>query len=356
MMNFDIGMRGRVSTFNDPLTDSTTAASKDFAIKRITMAFKVSQKVAIAFGLRPYSNVNYQLQTSQAILNGNSFLVKSVDGSGGINQVYFSVGKALGRDPLKSKVSIGLTASYLFGSLQETSTFTGTSLLFSIVEQQTNFLYGANVQGGIQFCSASPLQKVQKKWKHTLGLTLTANSQLNGQLTTDYTDNSNPNVPPVPEVVSSTLFKMPVSVGFGYAATSNDALTFSCDVNYSKWPYQQLNFANSYTANALRVSGGIEYSGKKKYPAGTLEQYYLGIGFSGENSYQMINNNYLRDYALSFGGGYNFSQRLSLYAGIEIGTKGSLAEQQIRENYTSFAVGFTLKDLWYGTRKFGKFY
>src|ERR1700761_2762784 len=41
MMNFDIGMRGRVSTFNDPLTDSTTAASKDFAIKRITMAFKI---------------------------------------------------------------------------------------------------------------------------------------------------------------------------------------------------------------------------------------------------------------------------------------------------------------------------
>jgi hypothetical protein len=356
MMNFDISMRGRVSTFNDPSTDSTTAPTKDFAIKKITMAFKVTQKIGIAFGLRPYSSLSTQQQTSTAILNGNSFLITSTDGSGGINQAYFSLGKSLGRNPDSSKVSIGFTASYLFGSLQQTSTYSGTSLLFSIVQQQTNFLYGANLQGGIQFSSFRPADKVQKQWKHHLGLTATVSTPLNGQLTTDYTDNSNPNVPPIPETVSSTQFKLPVSVGFGYSATSNNALTLSCDVNYSKWPYQQLNFSNSYTTNSLRVSGGLEYSKKIKYSAGVIEKYFFGIGFSGENSYQMINNNYLRDYALSFGGGYNFSQRLSFYGGIEVGTKGSLAAQQIKENYTGFSLGLTLKDLWYGTKKFGKFY
>ena len=72
MMNFDVGMRGQVSVFQLPGTDTLTAASKDFAIKRITMAFRVSQSTGIALGLRPYSSVNYQYLT-----NGQTFRIEA---------------------------------------------------------------------------------------------------------------------------------------------------------------------------------------------------------------------------------------------------------------------------------------
>ena len=146
VMNFDIATRGRISNFQLPGTDTTTGISKDFAVKRVTMAFKVTDKTGIAFGLRPYSSVNYQFQSTQAILDGNSYYTKSVEGDGGINQVYFSIARSFGK-----KFSAGLTTSYLFGSLQKTTDYTSTNVPLNITKEETTSLYGASVQGGLQY-------------------------------------------------------------------------------------------------------------------------------------------------------------------------------------------------------------
>ena len=357
-MNFDVAMRGRISVFQLPGTDTLTSVSKDFAIKRITMAFKVSSSVGLAFGLRPYSSVNYAYQITEPIFTGSTSLIKTVDGSGGVNQVYFAIGKELGKNPDSSKVSIGLTASYLFGSIQKTTDYTSTDIGFSFTKLEISTLYGSNWQGGIQYDSYSDAEKRHpvRKWEHRLGLTATISTPLNGQLTTDINDNQNPKDTIIPETVATTGFKLPTSVGFGYSATHNNKLTMSFDVNYSKWPNQQVDYPNSYTTSTLRVSAGIEYSYKIRRQGIDVEKYYLAMGFSGENSYIMLNNNYLKDYSGSIGAGCNVSQKFSIYGGIEEGVRGSLGDGQIKETYTQFVLGLTLKDLWYGTRKFGKFY
>jgi hypothetical protein len=360
MMNFDVAMRGRVSIFQTPGTDTFSSASKDYAIKRITMAFKVSPTVGIAFGLRPYSSVNYAYIITEPIFTGSTSLIKSVDGSGGVNQVYFAIGKMLGKHPDSSKVSIGLTASYLFGSMQKTTDYTSTDIGFSFTKLDITTLYGSNWQAGIQYDSYSDVEKAKihplKKWEHRLGLTATISTPLNGQITSDFNDNSNPKDTIVPETVTSTSFKLPTSIGFGYSATHNNKLTLSFDVNYSKWPNQNVDYPNSYTTSTLRISAGLEYSYKIRVQGYEVEKYYLAMGVSGENSYIMLNNNYLKDYSGSIGAGCNLSQKLSIYGGVEEGVRGSLGDGQIKEIYTSFLLGVTLKDLWYGTRKFGKYY
>ena len=60
VMNFDITGSGRFSTFKSPVEDTLSAISKDFVIKQVSMAFRNSAKTAFAFGLRPYSSVNYK--------------------------------------------------------------------------------------------------------------------------------------------------------------------------------------------------------------------------------------------------------------------------------------------------------
>jgi hypothetical protein len=355
VMNFDIDMRGRASSFQQPSIDSTTAISKDFAIKRISMAFKVGQKTGIAFGLRPFSSVNYQYITSQAILNGNQFLFSAVDGRGGINQVYFSLGKYLGkkRNPDSSNVSIGFTASYLFGSLVKETQYVGSSLPVNIFKQEANFLSGANLLGGIQVYTK---KEKRKMWFHHAGLTVSLCSQLNGQLTTDYTTtslSSASTTAPIQETASYTQFRMPLTVGFGYSATTHDTVTnaekftFSFDVNYYRWPFQLVDYSNSYTTSVFRVSAGIEYAPSPKY--------YFGLGGSAENSYIMLNNNYLKDYSLTFGAGCNLSGIFSVYGAIEPGVRGNLNDGQIKENYTSFQLGLTLRSVWFSARKFGRF-
>jgi len=350
LMNFDVAMRGRFSTFQVPTVDSATAISKDLAIKRISMAFKITDKLGIAFGLKPYSSVSYQSEYILQIPDGSSSYIKSVNGTGGINQIYFSVGKEL-----SNHFSVGLTASYLFGSLENTVTYSPPA---NITLQETNFMYGANLLAGFQYYSWSPKDRKQKRWKHQLGLTVTASTPLNGQLTTDYISVINTADTLIPEAVVNSRFKLPTSIAFGYSATHNDKLILSCEANYSDWPsqFQTLDYTNYYTTSTLRVSAGIEYSHKQKSSRGLeYEKYFLAMGASAENSYFIINSTYLQDYSITAGGGINVSGYLSFYGGFEYGIRGDINKGQIQENYTGIHLGISLKNSWFNVRKFGKF-
>ena len=342
VVNFDISTRGRASSFLVPGQDTTTSITKDFVVKRISLAFKPFAKTAMAFGLKPFSSVNYQYQANKSILDGNNYYTENVNGSGGINQIYFSVGRTLGK-----KISAGLTASWLFGSLINTTEYTGNTIDIGITRTQTNFYKGGMLQAGLQYYSSPG-----KKWQHKLGLTVSAGTNLFGQLQTDYSQNDTVKVS---TTANDQNFKLPITVGFGYSATSPGNLTFSADVDYYHWPYQLVNYQNSYSDPSVKFSVGMDYSKKMTNMNGPYEKYYLGAGVSMENSYIRINNNYLWDYSFSLGGGYNISRALTMYGGLEVGQRGQESLGQIRENYTQFVIGFSLKDIWIGP-KVGKKY
>jgi hypothetical protein len=336
-MNFDIAMRGRSGSFSYPGTDTFTSTTKDFVIKRISLAFKVSQKTALAIGLRPYSSINYKYQADANITDGVGLYSKSVDGAGGINQVYFSAAKSIGK-----KFSVGATASYLFGSLNRETEYFGSSLDLAIKKKEIDFYTGAHFQGGLQYYSSEG-----KKWQHKVGLNMSVATQLKGQLTTEYLERDSVFNK---KVDNDRYFKLPITIGVGYTATLNNKLSFSADANYYSWPYQQVNYSRSYTNPAIRISAGMEYSKKVKTFDGQSEKFYLGWGGSIENSYVRIKNNYLWDYSFSFGGGFHLLRGTSVYGGIEIGNKGNKSNDQIKEKYTQFIIGLTLKDIWIGPK------
>jgi hypothetical protein len=336
-MNFDVATRGRSSRFSSQSFDTSSGITKDFLLKRITIAFKVSPKTAFAFGLRPYSSVNYKYNADAKISDGNGSYTKYVDGSGGINQVYFSLAKSLSK-----RVSAGITTSFLFGSLYKETQYYSSSIDLSITKKETDFYNGAAFQGGLQYYSLEG-----KKWQHKLGVTLSGGAKLKGQLITEYLEYDSA----FNKIIdNSREFKLPISIGFGYSATLKNKLSFSADANYYNWPYQKVDYSRSYTNPAIRFSAGMEYSKKINTQNGPAEKYYFGWGASLENSYIRLKNNYLWDYSFSFGGGYNLFRGTSFYSGIEIGNKGNKTSSQIKENYTQFIIGLTVKDIWIGPK------
>ena len=99
----------------------------------------------------------------------------------------------------------------------------------------------------------------------------------------------------------------------------------------------------------------FEYSKKVTNSKYTQEKFYLAMGVKMEQSYLVLNNNHLNDYAVTLGAGKNVSRFLSLHAGFDAGRRGSKSLNQIQENYYQFTIGFTLKAIWFGTRKTGRF-
>jgi hypothetical protein len=341
-INLDFGLRGRVSKFKLPGTDTLTHPTKDFIVKRVTLAFKVTPKIAFAFGLKPYSSTNYKYVTSTALNDGNTDLVKSADGSGGLYQSYFSLAKSFGKH-----LSVGGTASWLFGSMQNTTEYYNSLIALDVIRTEDKFYNAAGIQGGLQYYSLPG-----KQWQHTFGLTASVFTKLKGQNTAVYTEGGTTIKTPDPIDIS---FQLPVTVSAGYSIASSGGLSLHLQGSYSKWPTQNLYYQNSYTKDAYTLNAGMEYSNSIKAGNYSIEKFYLGWGVKMEQSYMVVNGQRLNDYAVTFGGGKNLSPLLSASASVEAGKRGSAALGQIKENYVQFNFGLTLKDTWYGTKKFGRY-
>lgn len=341
-IHFDIAMRGRSSIFSQPDEETSSDITKDFVIKRATLAFKLNQKTGIAFGIKPYSSANYQFNDEESILDGNTSYTKYTDGNGGINQVYASAGKVLGKH-----LSAGFTASFLFGSLQRSTQYYSSAISLNLLKQDYDFYNGANFQGGIQYYSLPG-----KKWTHVLGITSSVSTGLSGQLSSEYFEDG---TSITKEITNNRTFKLPFSAGFGYSASKNNKLTLSLEGNYYSWKYQKVDYKNSYTHPSMRVSAGMEYSFKRNAWQGLVEKSFVGFGVNAENSYFRINDQKLWDYSVSFGGGINPLRSISVYSGVELGIKGQKNAGQIQEKYTQFILGITIKDIWIGTKKFGRY-
>jgi hypothetical protein len=337
-VHFDIATRGRNARFTLPEGEEGLGIpSNDFIVKRVSMAAKITNKSAIAFGLRPYSSVNYFYIQDKAVLDGNTSYFKLVEGDGGINQVYFSYGKEVNKH-----LSVGATASWLFGSLQRVTQYQSPAIALDIVRDEKDFYNGSTLHLGLQYYSLPG-----KKWRHQVGMAASAGTPLRGEKTTLYND---PTGLISKEVENNRTFKLPVSVGVAYSAVKSDKITFSLEGNYYHWDYQKVNYANSYTYPSVRLSTGIEYAFIKKQGGASYEKGYISIGANIENAYLHIEKNKLWDYSLSLGLGRNITRNMSFYTGIEFGNKGQLNLNQVRENYTQYVIGVTVKDLWIGPR------
>lgn len=341
IMNYDLVMRGKSSRFQIPGQDTLTSPSKDFAIRRISLAYKPEKKWGFALGLRPYSTVNYLLNDSGKLSDNASLIKKSVDGNGGFYQFYLSNGYALTKN-----FSAGLTVSYLFGSVQTNTSYTSDDIGLDITRNEHNALHAPLFTGGLQYAG-----KLSKHVSQQIGVTFTAPARMAGEWSTEYLVGDSTITT---EDEKAKHFMLPMQWGFGYALIINN-LTLSADYTYYDWKKQQLDYPSSYTDKASRFSAGFEYSIKQRAGLQMREKYYLQAGFSYETTYMRIQNNPLNDYSYTFGFGNNVSRVLSYNLGLEIGKKGSSKYQQVKENYTQFVIGISLKDLWFNAAKYGKY-
>jgi hypothetical protein len=341
-LNFDFGLRGKVSKFKLVGADTLTAPSKDFVIKRVTLAFKVTQKTAFAFGIKPFSTVNFQYTSLSSISDGDAAYLKYTEGTGGINQVYFSIA-----NEIKKRLSVGVTASWLFGSLQNSIEYYNPALGLDIVRNESNFYNAAGLQAGLQYYTAPA-----KNYQHTFGLTATAYTKLQGEKTSEYVESG----ATIKTISAEKIqFKMPISISGGYSIAHKSGISFHLQGDYNKWTTTKLNYKNTYIKDAYGLHAGFEYSKKIANSKYTWEKFHLAMGVRMEQSYLVLNNNHLNDFAVTLGAGKNISRFISVNTGLEIGKRGSSALSQIQENYYQFNVGFTLKQIWFGTRKTGRY-
>jgi hypothetical protein len=330
---FEVEGKGRRSTFSNLNSDSTASTSSDFAVKRLALAFKATDRFAFSFGLKPYSSVNYSFSSISYLSAQSDAYQRTVEGSGGLQQAYF--GNAV---QLTKNFSLGYNVSYLFGSLNQQVNYYSPTLDLNITKNNNSYLHNVLFQVGAQYHS-----KADKNFQQHVGATVTfptsltqENSFIVQEGTTDATSE---------QKTGTTKFQVPLKASFGYGVTINKKLTISADYNFQNWKSSVASVSGTSIGSAYRMALGGEYSFFKSNGFVTYEKYYLQSGIFYENNYWKVGTNQLEDYGFTLGGGVNIG-RLNFFGAYEIGQRGKSSLKQIPERYSQITLGITFKDLW----------
>ena len=335
---FSVELTGRfkaVSYFGNSVS-LTSNHSSDFQIARLATAIKIKKFWGASVGLMPYSSSNYSFYNSKYIDGTNTTTEAHYDGTGGLYQAYFGNGFALGKH-----LSIGIQASFLFGSLVQNETLLTSIVSDSIVTTRNMYLHKVVPKAGFQYKA-----KLSKNIKVAVGATASPSSELRADYTLDVRQGSVALV--TDKSISDTHFTLPVSYTGGVSVLYKNTMTFAADYSAQQWSDANYTGLGYSLTNSNRISGGFQYANQKKYYNATYENYYVQGGVYYSNDYLVINGRQLTDKGVTAGiGGTAKRSGLGYQFNLQIGTKGAQSASVLKQNYTRAGITIYYRDFWF---------
>ena len=322
---------------------------------------KKDMSLGLSFGLRPITKVNYKI-VSSSYLRGIDSVATLYEGTGGINQVNISSGLRI------KKFSFGLTGAYNFGNKETNSKreFLVDTIRYSSSNSDVKTTFtGLSFNLGAQYSML-----LKDSGSIIFGATANLQHKLNGKrdrLDETFVFGSNNEVLSVDTVKYTQglvgKITMPASYTVGFTYSDKDAhWIVGADINLSQWSNFRSYGQTDAVKNTSKIHVGAQYfPGKSNTPASKYWQFVkYRAGFYYGNDY--INLGTKRpDYAFTFGTGmpltslrrFGASEFVLLNTGVEIGQRGSKANQSLREGIFRFNVGVSIStSSWFQKRKY----
>jgi len=349
----DFAFNGNFKQISDE-NSSTTA--KDLNFSYYAIGFRALPWWHISLGVTPISNRNYRIG-----IVSEEFDIRSKTyylGNGNLNQVYF--GSSFSILP---NLSVGVNVQYLFGVLNETKT-----ILFPTEPFMRNTQEGYNRRiADFGFTTGLLYTKNLKENKSlNIGFTYTPKKKVSftenylfGATTGSNLDNIENNV-----IIDTTYyyedlaryFYLPHSFSIGLSYSEYLKRTATLEFDYALWKESDnANIESSVTEfhNSYRISGGYDFTPKWNSATSYFKRSTYVFGAFFENQYMKVNDQDIN--AFGFSAGVKMPMRRVngvLNLGLELGQKGMIKENLIRENYIKLNLKFNFREVWFFERKF----
>lgn len=333
---YDIGVTGE---FNNYSNSSASEEKSNVNFSNLAFGFRVMENLGAGITMTPYSDVGYSILGVSSNIEGSTESFESnITGLGGLNDIKLNVGYSL-----IPKLRLGLSASFLFGNIEETESFIYSSTTFESIEK-TNYS-GARLGFGLQYDIND---------KITIGSTVQLPTSLNGNLKRSVNKTLSGIEISVEDENSDYVsdFKLPLELGFGMSIKPIDEITFSADYKKNFWTdtNQSENIGSYQDQNIYAF--GLEYlQDPTSYKYGQRISYRLGYNY--DNGYLAIGDNKVEGYNFTAGVGIPTSRgtHSMINLSYSYGSKGLLQNVLIKENYHLITLNLSLEDLWFVKRK-----
>jgi hypothetical protein len=316
------------------------------------LAFPLSKHMGASIGLRPYSNVGYNIITSP-VVDSIGTVDNQYQGSGGINQAHVG----LAYSPCRY-VSFGVNLCYLFGNISNIQNVLFSPNLGAFNSQVTE---NTDVKDFYLNYGLMLTFRLPASWQVTIGATAAMASNVNAtysRLAVSYLfSNAQYNVDTIQDSTVKGSIRLPLMIGGGITVKKGDKWTFSFDYSMQNWSQYSYFGQTSNLSNSSQMGFGTQYIPKRNVGS-FLQRVHYRAGFYYTKTYLDIGGTQLNDYALTLGIGFPIGHNDIMYRtsivnlGLQLGRLGTTSNNLLQQDYIKVMFGFTFNDHWFIKRKY----
>ncbi len=345
---YALAVENKALTINDGTNSQSASAA---SISYMAMGIPIGTKIGLLFGLQPNTTVGYSLleefKEGDDVTELNLFT-----GEGGTNRVFLGFGYKLPKN-----VSIGLEVAYVFGSIENNLLNRRNNVQLATMHKTDSELSGVTAKAGVLYDT-----KINDKLNLKLGGVINFSNELSNKgkeylfsLINTGTDIISPRDTIVNRSFESTIknpLRTILSAGLGqenkwYAGVE---YSFQNAIEFTDGILTQ-NTRTTYD-RSNRISFGGFYTPKFNSISSYWQRMTYRAGLNLKQTGLVVNNTSVNDFGISFGVGLPIGQQLSnVNLGFELGKRGKINNELIKENYINFRLSLTLNDRWFKKRK-----
>ncbi len=345
----------------------TSQSSTTGGLSYLTFGFPIkTYKWTMAMGLMPYSNVSYNVITSEALPNHPETTASyNYVGDGGLNQAYISSGWTL----VKNLLYVGGRAAYTFGKVTNNTRISLSEIEYQNAEdtigsyktfEPTRYNRESSYSDFILEGGLYARKKIGKTTLVNLGFIYELGTNLNTHRTEtiEVDDEQDPDRPES-KILDNVKGKtsLPAKFGYGLSFTKEFHWTIGVDYYTRDWTKFSSDFgADQELAKSRELILGGEFTPDFTSVKSYFKRVNYQMGFYYNQTPIMINNENIDDFGINFGVSLPVGNASLFNLGFKFGQQGTTSDGLIKENYLKLNLGMTFNDrsfAWYrNLRKF----
>ena len=329
------------------------SASNTFNINNLAMSFPIWRSSAMMVGIMPYSDTGFGYSfdyTDPQLIGQTGNINYAAAGKGSIYKAFAAAGVTFFK-----RLSLGAQWNTYFGQIEKTYYTTFNDASYNSIRNGTKGrITGNNFKFGIQY-----EQPVGKKHSLTVGATYSTAAKLSGTMESSRFAGGSAAADTlyfqVDELGKDTKVQLASEIAVGFTFQEKGRWSASFDYSRSDWRNSGLDGSRGFTASKVFSASVAETyrAGFEIVPNRNDIRYYMNhvayrVGAYHKKEYYLLSGHPVASTGLTFGvtlpivNGYN-----GLTLGVDLGQRGALSGEMIRERYVNFSIGFNLFDIWF---------
>lgn len=331
----------------------------------LIISFPIYRSSAMMVGVRPFSGTGYGYTSSyddNTLVSQMGDITYAATGQGAVSQIFVTAGVTFFK-----KLSLGVEGIHYFGNIGKNYYETISEASYLGAKNGYNIEISANtLKFGLQYS-----QKVGEigivagatyRMPVIPGGTLEAYRCSAGSAATDTLSYSRSELGS-----KDAQIEFPEEIGIGISLGKKDKWSLEFDYTRSDWKKSGMDRTEGFAGNLIPGSGGSVFSGtlSNSFRAGfeyipnrgDMRYYFNNCTYRAgayyKTEYYKLDGKDISSLGLTFGVTLPvFRWYNGVTLGVELGRRGSVRDNLIREDYVNFNIGVNLFDIWFQKPKY----